>query len=147
MSKVLTRCKKHIIYLSDKKCSVYFVSDGKRLDVDKFLIRSVEFSFSDKTSIVESLKNKTWVFAFGHDPTNSSFSMRFTMFGADRTLKAFLNTYRRLRVSELKKEISIFAHGMTIKGIITGMRLDSVDEETDTYDGQLSGYILDIDGN
>lgn len=123
--------------------------DELKLPQDGALVSNFSFSKNEKTSIIQCFKDVNHIYAFGHDPEGSMFSITYIVFMTDKCAEEFkdsgrlqtmINGYNDLRVSARKATIkATFGTGVVLVGILTNVQTAVFEAETNTLTVTFSG--------
>lgn len=129
----------------------YMQIDGFPKNAAGMLLTDFRTRFQEKNAIIQCFNEINHVYAFGHDPDNSTFSATFLVFlgrqcMTDNTftpgprVKEFVRTYLNQRVSQKKTTVKITWQSVTyVKGILLGFDFASYDEEMNMATVTFSG--------
>ena len=116
------------------------------------LVDAFSFSAAEKVSIMQCFQDSNHVYAFGHDPERSAFSVRYAVFLGQKCMKdafkpggAFskaIQAYKDNRVSAHTEDTVklTYGDGLQMSGIITAL-------EVGVLDPQLNAVFVTITGN
>lgn len=113
---------------------------------DPMLVTSVEFQLRENVSAETALGGRTYLFAFGHDPSASSMRVSFLAFlhgdrGQDGNLTSrFLRAYRGAKVSASKRMARLAMPG---NGVLSGPVV-GLSSQTSNAELHLQNFTFDI---
>lgn len=120
---------------------------------DGWLLIDFRIHLQDKNSTIQCFNDTNYIYAFGHDPVGSTFSVTYLVFlGAQcmrsgfspgNDLKHAVKGYLQHRVSQRKKIVKItFRSSNDFKGIVTGFDAGVYSEELHIATATISGKIV-----
>jgi len=134
---------------------------GSYVTVDGFtppgtgsLVADFRIQQREKTATIQCFNEVNHVYAFGHDPENSPFSVSYLVFlgsecmqkkqfSPSSDLRTFISTYLEKRVSAKKSAITVTYRGAgSIRGIVTGFDVSVLDQEMHICSVTLSGKCM-----
>lgn len=103
---------------------------------EPFFINAIGFSQKEKYHLVQCFKDRTYTYAFGHDPQSSLIEVRFTMFLAGsggtefgEAMKTLITGYSKARLSKNPEYSSLTIGSVTLQGFVVGMNSATQDPE------------------
>ena len=144
----VTRGSYHEVIVGDVP---YMQIDGLPKNATGVLLTDFRTRFQEKNSIVQCFNEINHVYAFGHDPDNSTFSATFLVFLGRQCMtddnftpgprmKELVKMYLDQRGSKKKATVKITWQGVGyVKGVLLGFDLASYDEEMNMATVTFSG--------
>ena len=131
------------------------VLDGLKTDDSGYLVTDFRFSDMEKVGVIQCFNDYNHIYAFGHDPENSGFSVSFTVFLGDKcmegsfkegsSLKTVLKKYLDDRVSKKKATIEItLGQGTTFVGLVQSCEIGNADAEMNMGSVTISGKCVEV---
>lgn len=120
---------------------------------DGYLVSGFAFKDAEKVGIIQCFNDYNHVYAFGHDPENSSFAVTYTVFLGQACMRNsfydgrgrcyVIKEYLRDRVSKKGDTIRITLGHTGFIGIVRGCDINSADAEINTATVTITGYITE----
>lgn len=120
-----------------------------------YVVSDFAIHTQEKTSITQCFQEKNYVYAFGHDPEGSGFSLNCIVVlnegcGADTflslgSLSDFLQQYKEYRASNLTKSIKMTVDGATYTVLLLAQDVSVANAEMHLVSVTFSGKILSND--
>ena len=129
----------------------YVQIDGLPKNATGVILTNFNLQFHEKNSVVQCFNEINHVFAFGHDPDNSTFSATFMVFLGKQCMKdnkfvpgprmkELFQMYLTRRASQQKATIKITYQGVGyVKGILLDFNVSTYDEELNAATVTFSG--------
>ena len=154
MSKIIGEEIRGTFFLDDSiKFEPSIVSVGDLTSVqDSILVQGFSFNDQEKNAIIQCFDDTNHVYAFGHDPENSLFSVTFLVFlgskcmkeafKASGSLSEILERYKGMKVSRGATVNVTFGKGVTLVGIVLSAAVQLANPELNTVSVVISGKSL-----
>lgn len=122
-----------------------FLIEGGPKGIDGILSVGFKLTCVEKTGIVQCFNNVNHIYAFGHDPERSNYSLTMLLFpascGRKMELLRVVQAYNKRKVSK-QKAVTITVGGATFKGLVQAMDIAVYDPEINVLQATLTGQIL-----
>lgn len=125
--------------------------DGIDLPQQGAIVFGFSASDAEKHSIIQCFNDTNHIYAFGHDPENSAFSVTYLVFlgkacmkdgkfSAGSSLSDIVNMYNDVKVSKRKATVDVtYGNGVTQTGIVLSLNMGVHDQELNTVLVTVSG--------
>lgn len=125
-------------------------------DNEGALVVNFNINDSEKNSIIQCFGGVNHVYAFGHDPEQSAFSVTYLVFLGEKCmeddlggwlpgswLKKIVDDYNKIKISELKKTIQVTCgNGVSYTGIALSLNASVHDPEISMISVTIAGKIV-----
>ena len=123
------------------------------LKTDCMFVSNFSINLNERVQVISCFKDYNYIFAFGHNPSASSYTVTFTAFlvGKDcrsvtgsGIVKRIKEYYSANRVSKKRKLVKLSIGDLVVKGVLMNMQLVGQSPEYNTITVQMS--LLGIEG-
>lgn len=141
-------------FIEDKDVSPSIVSiDGLDLPTDGALVSNFTVNDMEKSTITQCFNNVNHIYAFGHDPEQSGFSITYLVFLGEAcmedgfkdsgNLARVVKSYNELKVSNSKASVDVtLGTGFTVVGIILSVNVAVYEAEMNAVTVTIAGKSL-----
>ena len=126
---------------------------GIKAEGDTALVSNFRITDNEKLGMIQCFNNTNHLYAFGHDPENSGFSVTYiaflgkacmkTAFSSGNAVKNLVNAYNSKKISATGKTVQMtFGGGKALEGVICSMDVDVFDPEINALTVTIAGKAL-----
>lgn len=138
-------------FIEDRDVSPSIISiTGLDLPQEGALVSNFTVNDVEKSSITQCFNDVNHIYAFGHDPEQSGFSISYLVFLGEGcmedsfsdsgNLNTIVRSYNSLKVSEKKASVDVtLGKGLTLVGIVLSANVS-------VYEAELNAVIVSISG-
>jgi len=137
--------------------SMVYIPGMDTATIKNTLVSNFSFSDSEKNSIIQCFNDVNHIYAFGHDPEQSGFSITYITFLGEKCMKddkfkpgnslsELVGAYNDIKVSKYANTIDVmFGNGVMIKGIILSLSVSTYETEFNTVTVTVSGKAMSLE--
>lgn len=118
------------------------------------LVSGVSVVDAEKNAIIQCFENRNHIYAFGHDPDNSTFSIDYTVFlgsgcssafKAGSRLKAVIAAYNKMKLSRSARTFTLtIGSSVSVRGIVLSANVSVFSDELNALKVTVSGKSMEL---
>lgn len=135
--------------------SMIYIPGMDTMSLDNTLVSNFSFNDSEKNAIIQCFNDVNHVYAFGHDPEQSGFSITYITFLGDRcmengfkpgwSLADIVDSYNDIKLSKKESTVIItFGHGVSLEGIILSLSVSVYETELNAITVTITGKSMKL---
>ncbi len=122
-------------------CMIKLEGTDGLLRTDCIFVSNFAVMLQERAAVISCFKDYNYIFAFGHNPSSSSYSVTFTAFLVGKDCKSVTGSgivkkikdyYNKNRVSKKRKLVKLSIGDLVVKGVLTSMQLVGQNPELNT---------------